>query len=537
MKNVRKLLVVVIAAIVALSGGLVGCGGSSGNADLDDAGVLNIIMPDLGYGTDWMKAMAAGFTTKTGTKVNVDITPTESSYVTQMRAGTAKYDIYLLRDNTFNLVTNNAANYSGYDCILANYDDIFNSKVDGEDILFKDKMKSTFEIYNRVYPKYGVDEYHYYAVQWCDSAFSLVRNLDVWQSGWAIPNTTDELLSLAGTIKSQGYYPFIWSAQASYWWQSANLWITQYQGYDDMYGKYGFWNGYAEGASADSKISADMWMRDGIYYGLEVLDELVKASNGYQHPLSRSVDFTTAQGYFLTPSQKIAMMSNGDWLYKEMSKNYSNAHIEMIKMPVVSAIINHPDCENTIADDAELSALIKAIDGGSTALTGEGYSVSQKAFNKIYDARTMYTPASNINHVMVSPSYSDSLDIVKQFYLYMASDEGLKIYSESSGGFILEFETSDSVKQAALATANDFVKSTLNVKFNNKCAPWPVYSCRLFSIGGMSVYPTIETGYTYPELLFSIEGNGYMNANDLYLLNYQNAISKWSVYLQTAGMS
>ncbi len=536
MKKLSKIFVMAMALIMTCSCfAVVGCGG---NKDLKDPTVLNVIMPDLGYGTDWMKAVGAKFTEKTGTRVRVEVTPTEGSYVTEMRAGTAKYDIYLLRDNTYNLVTNNTANYSGYDCILASYDDIYNSKVTGEDILFKDKMSETYELYNRVYATYGSDEYHYYAVQWCDSSFSLVRNLDVWKSDWAIPNTTDELLAVAKKIKgNEGYYPFIFSTQASYWWQGANIWVTQYQGYEDMYGQYGFWNGYAEGSKDGDEMSVDMWARDGIYYTLEALDELCKPANGYQHPLSTTVDFTTAQGYFLTPSQKIAMMVNGDWLYKEMSKNYSNANIEMFPMPIISAIRLHPDCENTIEDDAELSALIKAIDAGSTDLVGEGYDVSQSAYDKIYDARNMYTPASNINHVMVSPSYSDSLPLVKDFMLFLASDEGLCEFSRSIGGFTLCFDTSETVEQAAMSVANSFVKSSYANKKGKACAPWPVYSCRLFSMGNMPVYPTIETGYKEPELIFSLDSDdGYMNANDLYLLNYQNASAKWSQYMSAAGM-
>ena len=535
MVKTKKLLVSTLVLTMACSATFAGC--NKENPDLTDPGVLNIVMPDLGYGTDWMKSLGAAFTAKTGTKVNVEVTPTEGSYVTEMRAGTAKYDIYLLRDNTFNLVTNNTANYSGYDCILANLDDVYDSNVMGENVKFKDKMKDSFEAYNRIYATYGSDEYHYYAVQWCDSVYSLIRNLDVWKSNWAVPNTTDELLTLSAQMKGEGYYPFIWSSQATYWWQAANLWVTQYQGYEDMYGKYGFWNGYAEGATEGSEISPDMWMRDGIYYCLDVLDNLMKNSNGYQHPLSTTVDFTTAQGYFLTPSQKIAMMVNGDWLYKEMSKNYSNANIEMFAMPVVSAIRNHPDCEGTIENDAELSALIKAIDNGSTALSGEGYEVSQKAFDKVYEARHMYTPATQMNHIMVSPSYSDSLDIVKQFYLFLASDEGLSTYSSSSGGFQLFFDASETVKQASLSTANSFVKSILKVKENNMSCPWPMYTSRLFTVGGMPDNPTIETGYKHAELIFALDGTGYMNANDLYLLNYENAKSKWSVYTQNAGMN
>ncbi len=535
-KGKRFILGLVCMAVLAVSVlTFTSCGGGGGQEDdgSDGSKQIKITLPDLGYGTDWMDALAKGFTAKTGIKVKVDITPTEANYESQLRSGSADYDIYVMRYNTYSLVAANASNYSGYDCILAELDDLYESEVANEGIKFKDKMKDIYEVYNRV-DRNGDGEIHYYAVPWCDSIFGLVRNLDVWDDSWNVPNTTDELLSLCQQMKSEGVTPMIWSSQASYVWSSANLWVTQYQGMDDMYGEQGFWNCYSE---QGEKNSAKMWTREGILHAMEVVDQLVNAENGYSHPASTNVDFTTAQGYFMIPSQKIAMMSNGDWLYKEMVKNYSNANIDMIRMPVISAIIEHPDCEGTIADDKELSALIRAIDGGSTALSGEGYEVSQKAFDKIYEARNMYTCSSNVNHIMVTPAYSDSLEEVKQFYNYMASDEGLKIYAENSGGFTLGFDSSEEVIAASEKVANNFVKSTEAIKRNNQVAPWAMYMNRLFAVGGMPVEPVIELGYSHPELIMSLnKEDGYMSAKEIYSKNYQNASSKWSSYMKTAGM-
>lgn len=506
-----------------------GC--KKGNEDIGNPDVLNIVMPDLGYGTDGMKALAAAFTEKTGIKTNVDVTPTDSGYNSAIRSGAAPYDIYLTRDNTYSLVTANAANYSGEDVVLACLDDVYEAQVADEGVTFKDKMKDMYEVYNRVDAK-GNGENHYYAVQWCDSIFSFVRNLDVWDSNWGTPNTTDELLDVCKKMKVGGVTPMIWSSQAPYVWYTACLWVTQYQGLEDMYGDTGFWNAYSV---SGEKNSPKMWQREGILYALEVLDELVNTKNKYSHTTSTSVDFTTAQGYFLLPSQNIAMMSNGDWLYKEMVKNYSNARIEMFRTPVVSKIKDHPDCKGEIENDAELSALIEAIDAGSTALAGEGYSVNQKAFDKVKEARTMYSCGSNINHVMISPAYSDSLDLVKKFYNFLASDEGLAIYARSSGGFTLPFDISDSVKAASDAVANDYVKSSESIKQSCQVAPWPMYSSRLFSVGNMPVNPVIEMGYGFPELILSLD-KGYKNAGTIYSENYRNAVNKWSSFMTTAGL-
>jgi ABC-type glycerol-3-phosphate transport system substrate-binding protein len=280
-----------------------------------------------------------------------------------------------------------------------------------------------------------------------------------------------------------------------------------------------------------------MWKRRGLLYALDVLDELVKADNGYQHTLSMSVNFTTAQGYFCLPENKIAMMPNGDWLYNEMKTNYPKANLRMMALPVVSAIRHHPDCEGTIANDAELSALIAAIDAGETAISGTGYNVSEKAFNKIYSARKMYGCGPNIQSLMVTPTWSDSKELVKQFMLYIASDEGQIKMAQSGAGFTLGFDMSETVRNAVMASANDFVKESQAIKFDSEVAPMHVYKSRLFSLGGMSVWPTIELGYQQPELIFSLEGKGYMDAETVWSQNYQNAKSKWATYMQTAGLS
>jgi hypothetical protein len=395
-----------------------------------------------------------------------------------------------------------------------------------------------YEVNNRVYATAQDEEagnYHYYTVQWSDPNYSIVYNKDVWKSDWEMPNTTDELLALAETIKNtSGYTPFIWSAQAPYWWEVGNLWMSQYQGLEDMYGEQGFWSGYDENGN---KNTPDMWKRRGLLYALDVLDELVKADNGYQHTLSMSVNFTTAQGYFCLPENKIAMMPNGDWLYNEMKTNYPKANLRMMALPVVSAIRHHPDCEGTIANDAELSALIAAIDAGETAISGTGYNVSQKAFNKIYSARKMYGCGPNIQSLMVSPTWSDSLPLVKDFMLYLASEEGQIKFAQGAGGNTHIFETTEGVRAASLAVANEFVQSSEAIKYGKQVAPWPAYQSRLFSLGGMPVSPVIELGYNLPELIFSLTGSGYKDAVEIYTENYQNARSKWASYMQTAGLS
>ena len=137
---------------------------------------------------------------------------------------------------------------------------------------------------------------------------------------------------------------------------------------------------------------------------------------------------------------------------------------------------------------------------------------------------------------MVTPSYSDTLTQAKAFYKYLASEEGLELFTRSSGGFTLGFNTSDKVRTASNEVANDFVKSSEKMKQGAEVAPWPVYLSRLFSVGGMPLYGVIEKSYQFPELIFSQEGGDYMTGEELYNWNWEHANTKWAEWLSAAGL-
>lgn len=539
-KWMRKLCALTLTASVCL--GATGCDfvGSAKNffddlwkkeeqekEPLKDSSVLNIMVPDSYYSDSYIRWVAKAFTAKTGIQTNVKSTPTEKEYKKAFLEKTAEYDIYIMETDVYSLLDGES--------LLASYDDVYNAQVPGESVLFKDKMKDEYERYSRVYDKDGGA--HYYSVPAHDSITSFVIQQDVWQDEWEIPVTTDELLSLAQTIKDTegGYTPFIYSSQASYWWDVASLWVTQYQGLDDMYGEKGFWAGYDE---KGNRYVAEMWQRQGFLEALTVLDELVKDENGYQHELSEKIDYTTADGYFMQPENKIAMMPNGDWIYNLfLFTGFPDANWEMIATPVVSAIRNHPDCEGTIGSDMELSALIKAIDQGSTALTGDGYLVSQKAFDKVFQARNIYSSGSWIkDYAIVSPAWTDAKKLVNAFLLYLASEEGQIKYVEGSGGYAHCFERTDGVIDAIQNRANEFRLSVEKVRQNKIFAPWGTNNqSALFTLLEMPISPVIGLGYERPELIFASD-EGYKNAETVYLENYQNALEMWEQILSASTL-
>ena len=109
-----------------------------------------------------------------------------------------------------------------------------------------------------------------------------------------------------------------------------------------------------------------------------------------------------------------------------------------MRTPIISSIINNcPD--DTIADDAELSALIKAIDQGKTDLKGEGYDVSQKSFDKILEARFIVDGTSaGVSGVV--PAYAKGKEIAFDFIRFMATDVGLGVFAKATSGATLDFK-------------------------------------------------------------------------------------------------
>ena len=115
----------------------------------------------------------------------------------------------------------------------------------------------------------------------------------------------------------------------------------------------------------------------------------------------------------------------------------------MVKMPIISSIVD--TLENKNMTDAELSAVIDAIDAGETSYPG----VSQKDFDRLVEARRMVYSAT-FDHCAGIPARAKNKDLAKDFLEFMASDMGpygdmsrvptmamLRLSANSSAGDVL----------------------------------------------------------------------------------------------------
>ena len=257
---------------------------------------------------------------------------------------------------------------------------------------------------------------NYYSFSYYGGWGGLVYNADIINgTTYQVPNTTDELYYLAMDLAAETKTPFIHFTDGGYWYYLYDVWFAQYAGMDK----------YLDAIENPTleKISDDSL---GVKQMLEVMEKLIGATDQCYNG-SNSYDFTTSQTLFL--ENKAVMMANGSWMEYEMRENYEagTKNYSMMRTPVISSIIDHCD---TIEDDAELSALIDAIDNGDTALEGTGYTVSQADYDRIKYARSLMT--NNFNaHTACIPNYSTAKEGAKKFLQYFYSDEALLLYANT----------------------------------------------------------------------------------------------------------
>ena len=543
-------------------------GGCANEKKVDTESFVEIQMYDRGYGTEGMRAVIEKYK-----EVRPDVTIKIDPVV----------DNTLLKDINVgpDLITTDMYFYGGdqpWDKILAekcviegvSYDtffepltEVYNYTPEGESRTIKEKLFPGYADYFNVngYGKFTEDTY--FSAPWQGGYTGLIYNESMFKKyGWEIPATTDELLSLSKqivTTKGTSSNPnsngqeikiaaFSYSAYDAYWGNLIQTWVAQYDGKT-------VYENYFKGQDGNGEYTPNIAKSDGRYYTLTFLDDLLgtyrKTKTGdivaraadeiYCDPTLTSRSYTLVQSQFLLGEKALintngattsAMLPCGDWLVSEMSANFGedlkngNLSVKFMKTPVISDIIRHPDCCDTIENDAELSALIKAIDEGSNALKGEGYDVDRKAFDKVSAARhyIYVEPASNV----YIPIYAKAKEEAKNFLKYLYSDEGLKIYSEATNGQEIAFD----VDYDSFENIVDLQKSKFEIYKNAQF----VFATRKNPIAykGMLSYNMLyKQWYHY----FNVSSKSdYIDPETIFTKNYQELSRLWDSILSNAGI-
>ncbi len=424
----KKVSAIALGATLAVSAGAlgVGCGGNQGGED------LQISALKLGYGVDWLYALEEAFEAKTGKTVTVKVkvgNEGQAPFDSELESNASETDIFFTKRGWFaEDVYKGKISVKGasYDCLYADLTDVWNSvAAEGETKTIKEKMDSTYADALNIEGKY-------YNLPWAGGVYGVVRNVSVWnQLGLTdndIPYTTNELFALCDRVKAtlaaEQKAPFIYSSKSEYYTAWSPIFFGQYEGKANA-------DKFMSGVDPDGNVSAYVYTYQGHREGMKVMEKLLAPGNGYQHKAS-SVDFTTMQGLFLQGQALFCV--NGSWLENEMSANYKNANIDFIKTPVVSSLVD----KLSFKDDAKLKEVIKyvdAVDAGESPAIPDG--VSNDDIKIVTEARHYSYMAGGVDHRAYVPSYSNQVDLAKEFLKFMYSDEGLNIYYKTLNGTML----------------------------------------------------------------------------------------------------
>ncbi|MBQ3492753.1 MAG: extracellular solute-binding protein [Clostridia bacterium] len=423
MKRVIALLLTVVAIISAM----IGSACVKGLSEEDKKNSLIIEVHSAGYGTDWIDFMAKEFQKKTGKKVIVTY-QVGGQGLTTMAANieslTSDTDLFFMGGASVTEVYKGQVTVRGqsYSCIYEDLTDLYKTKIEGEDVTVEQKMLESSRTAL-------ITDNKYYHFPYVSGMQGFIINKDVWNSAWEIPRTTNELLELCETIKGSGKSPFIYSLEDEYWTTMLPVFVSQYEGVENM---NKLWSGYGPDGK---RYSNNMIAYTGLLKALEFFHSLLVDSNGYMYRDSKDVSFTNMQSMFLEGAA--VMNCNGDWLEKEMFTNYPEVEIEMMKTPVLSAVAEKCSFSGDADKETKLRTLIDYVDG---VITEKPSFATDDDVAYIREARSFERAGSG--NCAVIPCYANQKQSAKDFLLFMASNEGLKIFRDYTAGCRMPFDYS-----------------------------------------------------------------------------------------------
>ena len=415
-----------------------GCGKGGAGSQGGDANTLEIFCVDAGYGVEWVDDMAELFKQQAWVQEKYPaLTVTVSSNDDQTFAQ-SRLDAGAKANNFDLLFGMNMWGYAGEGSnALDLTENVYNQKVPGEEILYKDKLDASYLASNS-YLKAGSNEASYYTASWVGGMSGILYNEDLYKANnFTVPNTTDELIQICADYKAKNKenYSFIQSFDANYFDYLFYVWWGQYEGVEG-------YNNFFNGIDNDT-YSSRIFDQKGREYALEVFDALLDYDKGYLNPKSTTQKFVIAQTSFI--DGEALMHVNGDWFSSEMveimaMKGANAPTIKMMRTPVVSKL-----GEKLGITDAELSAIVAYVDAlgegktpeAPTFTSSKGYT-SEKVIATVKEARSVVY-SIGASHQAIVPNYAVAKDIAVDFVRFMATDIALEAYMKGTYGSNLPF--------------------------------------------------------------------------------------------------
>ena len=514
LKNSKKVLATILA--LTMSVGLTACGDN-------DEDTLLISAFNGGYGLAWLNAIVEEYK-KDNPDVKIDVRPVtkRENQVEEIKSERTKYDLYITGTNL------HAGLYEGMK--LADLSDVYTN------------IEATGTTMNPTIKAYYEHEGSYYGVPWATAMLGILYHENVYtEYKLNVPRTTDQLFENCETINTmrgnnEKGYPFVYCLDDNYTDYLYKPWFAQYEcateyaGLSDYTGMTHYENYYNCIAPTGEQYSSDVVYYTGIKRMLQVYETMLKPSNQYNHPESKTVKFTEVQGDFINGTS--VMMINGDWAINELmksGKNTENAEdIKFMRLPIISSIVEQLsfweeaegveyftlDKTTKKAYDDKLAQIVADVDAGKTSSTVG----SAQDFTKIKNARSIL-PTMACYHEMIVPEYSNKVEEAKDFIEYVYSAKGIQLYADNVYGSGLPVEyTAEQI--AEITRGSKLLQSAYDMFENAYLTFHTGGKGRVFSQNGLS--PVTNGSSDYFTTCFVSESGSWRSANDFYteIVNY-----------------
>jgi len=497
----------------------------------DSENTLQIFVTNAGYGTQWLTDTIEAFKTQDWVKEkypNLSIpTPTMNTttdYIpSQITMGPANtIDLFFSCQSIGTSYGKKDANGNSYFEDLRQ--SVYGSEVPGEKVLVKDKMNA--QIYAEEEITLVDGSKTYYAMPWLNGMMGIMYNetkvAQYLGEGYVMPRTTNELVACTNELKDklpEGDAPWLFSSGSRYFNAPFIVWWAQYEGKEQY---LNYWNGQDE----DGNYNKSIFAQTGRLRSLEVYEDLIERSLGNNHEMSTTDGYYRIQSHYVA-GQAGVFMPVGDWLMTEMEGVSVTQKIRMMKMPVISSIVEKLEYRNgaEYMSDEMLAQVVQAIDNGETTYDG----VSANDMTRLIEARNMMYRMTG--HEAFIPAYATGKSIAIDFLRFMATDIGIETFMKATKGTLTPYNyDASAIKESFYDLQKDhyeYMKTVVTLP------PESVF--KLNYLGGLNQItkvPSVETAFS------AQRAEDRMSALDVYNadIDYYND-SVFQTLLQKAGIN
>lgn len=566
MKNIKgklsKILAGSLSAVMLFSA--TACGKTPVDIPDGESKDIKVKIVVAGYDTDWLHACADLFNETykdEGYKVTITLEDTVLNAVNEIKIPAKNdTDLYFEYDNINELIPQSYSilRQKGV-AVLEDLSDVWNSPAIGTD-----KKPVGDNIIDRIAPDGEISGYKYngrmtgydgiYGLPYqSDGNNGLYYNPSVLAKyGYSADDclTTDDFLTVIKGIAPEAtkdnvsnsnlIFPVAWSYSLTGGYHENLMldWIAQYEGETSFANFLQFIPD--EGTIVDKGYT--VYEKQGIYEAAKVMAEYL--NRDYSNPKISEYDHVQAEALMATG--KAAFMVTGDYMYKELEKDYGSylSNVLRMKTPVISALgiklnlcgaASHGD--SCSACNEKLRNIVKAVDENKLTdaeiATAQGVTAEKVA--TIRETRGYYVSGGDgaKTHAFI-PSYADAKVGAKLFLRFLYNDECMKLYRDntysdlpatwinepeaSSYNFVQELHEMKS-RSNAKQLQREYYTSTLrqNTPIFPKEGTVP------------AVYQSLSYSHTF--------GKATTTPKQLYEGNIEWVRVSWSEYLQSANLA